>query len=261
MKASLMLMAMVMVSGVAQAGTVCQAQSGAQVTPLLELYTSEGCSSCPPADRWFGRLVKSTKPSELSLLAFHVDYWNSIGWPDRFSSAAYTRRQGDRVRAGGSSTVYTPQLMLASQLNLRWNNEAAVQAALSEQHRRAASVALHLQAVAAGANWQVNLQAAPSHGAVAGDKLWLALFEDGVSTRVRAGENAGAFLQHERVVRRLWGPWDVAGKDLGHGVVVTPPKDAKASNLGLTAFVQNSRSGDTAQSLSLSLANCAAPGS
>lgn len=260
MKMNLMPMAMMLVTGVAHAGTSCQAQSGPQVTPLLELYTSEGCSSCPPADRWFGRLAKANKPTELSLLAFHVDYWNDIGWPDRFSSAAYTRRQSERVRAGGSSTVYTPQLMLASQLSLRWNNEAAVQAALGAQLLRHADVALHLQAQPAAGHWQVNVQALPGRQLTAGSKLWLALYEDGVSTRVRAGENAGAFLQHERVVRRLWGPWTVDAASPSHTIVVAAPKDSKPSNLGLTAFVQNPRSGDTAQSLSLSLASCAAPG-
>ena len=171
MKASLMVLGMLLVSGVATAGMTCKAHSGAQVTPLLELYTSEGCSSCPPADRWFARLAKDTTSSELNLLAFHVDYWNSIGWPDRFSSAAYTRRQSERVRAGGSSTVYTPQLMLASQLNLRWNRGADVQAALAEQHRRLSSVALQLQAEPAAGNWQVNLQALPGHRPAAGDKV------------------------------------------------------------------------------------------
>ena len=80
---------------------------------LLELYTSEGCNSCPPADRWVSNLPRpQLVPQQLVVLAFHVDYWNYLGWPDRFSQQRFTERQQALVRANGLRTAYTPQLVL-----------------------------------------------------------------------------------------------------------------------------------------------------
>ncbi len=89
----------------ASATEACSARSGPTDMPLVELYTSEGCSSCPPADRW---LTGQLKDRRANWLAFHVDYWDSIGWPDRFGSPANSQRQRQRVGAHGGDTVYTP---------------------------------------------------------------------------------------------------------------------------------------------------------
>src|SRR3569832_1871687 len=91
---------------VADAAT-CNAVSGASRNSLLELYTSEGCSSCPPADRWLSHL-----PDDAGVvpLAFHVDYWDRLGWRDPFAQAAFSQRQ--RARNNGTGWVYTPQVML-----------------------------------------------------------------------------------------------------------------------------------------------------
>src|SRR5258708_2194386 len=86
------------------------ASSGAGSTTIVELYTSEGCDSCPPADKWFSTL--SFKRDGVVPLAFHVDYWDYIGWKDRFGRAAFAERQRETVTRQGSRTVYTPQLML-----------------------------------------------------------------------------------------------------------------------------------------------------
>jgi hypothetical protein len=80
--------------------------------PLLELYTSEGCSSCPPADRWLMDLVNGGRPIAAVPLAFHVGYWDYIGWKDRFAVPAHEARQRARVAAAGERVVYTPQVML-----------------------------------------------------------------------------------------------------------------------------------------------------
>ena len=91
----------------------CSARSGPQTTALVELYTSEGCDSCPPADRW---LSTSFRPGAAAAgavaLAFHVDYWDRLGWNDRFASAAYTERQYDVTRTGNARFAYTPQVVL-----------------------------------------------------------------------------------------------------------------------------------------------------
>ena len=97
----------------------CTLQSTAHRVTVLELYTSEGCSSCPPADRWLSGLPqRGVGPNAAVLLAFHVDYWNRLGWPDRFSQARFSQRQNDVAERNRSRQVYTPQLLLDGR-NLR----------------------------------------------------------------------------------------------------------------------------------------------
>ena len=103
----------------------CRAESAAALTPLIELYTSEGCNSCPPADRWLqGLRADGIAPQKVSALAFHVDYWDYIGWKDRFASPAYGVRQQAAVRRAGGRTVYTPQVMLDGADLRNWRSAA-----------------------------------------------------------------------------------------------------------------------------------------
>ena len=88
---------------------------------MVELYTSEGCSSCPPADRWLSGL--KGKPAVVAL-SFHVDYWDRLGWKDRFSSAAYSQRQSQLQRTSGARYVYTPQVVVAGRDQPRWSGQA-----------------------------------------------------------------------------------------------------------------------------------------
>lgn len=239
----------------AQAPLACRATSGPQRAPLLELYTSEGCSSCPPADKWLGGLAGKAGPTALNLLSFHVDYWDEIGWPDRFASAAYTARQRDRVTTGGSTTIYTPQVMLGPRLDLRWYKPDQVAQAIGEVQAQRATVTLELRAVRRGRVVRVAASAVPTGAAATGD-LYVALYEDGLSTAVKAGENAGVLLHHDRVVRGLWGPWPLDANGAKHSLDITPPATSDGARLGVTAFVQERRRGDTLQSLSLPLATC-----
>ncbi|CAM4006393.1 DUF1223 domain-containing protein [Roseateles saccharophilus] len=162
-------------------------QSGAAVPRVVELYTSEGCSSCPPADRWLSSL--KGRPGVIAA-AFHVDYWNGLGWPDRFSSPAYTERQKQGVGVNGSRYAYTPQIVV----NGRDWRGASLPAPSSEPARvrlawtRMANGELHLSAEA--------LAGAPAH-----IQVWWARVEDGHQSRVRAGENRGETLNHDSVVR------------------------------------------------------------
>ena len=240
----------------ASAAPACVASSGASTGALLELYTSEGCNSCPPADRWFAKLAATADPRTLSMLAFHVDYWDEIGWPDRFAQHSFTVRQGQRVRAGGSATVYTPQVMLSSRLDLRWNQPDQVATAIRQAQARPAEVAIKLRAIAQAGNWHVELDAVPMPGTHPDGALYLALYEDGLSSAVNAGENAGVLLHHERVVRGLWGPWPIAAAGASRRLQVTAPARADLDRLGLTAFVQDDKTGTTLQALSLPLSAC-----
>src|SRR5215208_1074952 len=89
----------------------CKAESAASLTPVIELYTSEGCSSCPPADRWLSTLKPSVAAGRAVVQAFHVGYWDYIGWVDRFASPVYTERQRRIASLNHRSGIYTPQLV------------------------------------------------------------------------------------------------------------------------------------------------------
>lgn len=239
-------------------GPMCHAASGAQRGALLELYTSEGCSSCPPADRWFAGVAATANPVKLSLLAFHVDYWDSIGWPDRFGSAANSARQARRVEQSGSSSVYTPQVMLGTHTGLPWQAAGRAMANVNAINAQASPLALALNAIPAAGRWRVNLQTDPLHSAPAptSASVYLALYQDGVATQVRAGENDGVTLHHERIVRALYGPWPLTGMHWARDVDIATPRDAQGGRLGITAFVQANATGETLQALTLPLAAC-----
>lgn len=234
------------VPAAAQQG-VCTASSGPRTQPLVELYTSEGCSSCPPADRW---LSSRFAVGEANYLAFHVDYWDSLGWPDPFASAAFSARQRLRVAAAGERTVYTPQVMVGDVTRAGWNRETAWSETL-RQARRPAAAAISVRLIHGRAGWRAALGAASIEGVTPGAKLWLARHVDARTTKVRAGENRGSTLRHDRVVRELFGPWPLGDAAISYEVGLI----GESVPWGVTAFVQNHR-GDVLQSLSLDAAAC-----
>jgi hypothetical protein len=104
-------------SAVAEGSSVCSVHSDAAVPTVIELYTSEGCSSCPPADRWFSQLKSDTG---VIGLAFHVDYWDGLGWQDPFASSTFTARQAQLQKRNNARFSYTPQIVLNGADYPRW---------------------------------------------------------------------------------------------------------------------------------------------
>ena len=90
----------------------CSVTSGPTITPVVELYTSEGCSSCPPADKWASSLKEKSASGGVVVQAFHVGYWDYIGWVDRFAAPSYTNRQRDIAAKNNLRSIYTPQAVL-----------------------------------------------------------------------------------------------------------------------------------------------------
>lgn len=230
----------------------CAVRSGDAVVPLVELYTSEGCSSCPPADRWLSRRITR---GDANWLAFHVDYWDDIGWPDRFASPEYSRRQRDRVGAAGSRTVYTPQVMAGADVNVDWRSDTDVENTLRKQHGMAAGAGLALRLQPQGEGVRVHL-GAMRVGDAENDaaSLWLAQYVDARTTQVRSGENRGVALRHDRVVRHLWGPWPLSRDAVSRSEDLALPSGA----WGMVAFVQDAH-GRTLQSLHLPADACRLP--
>lgn len=236
------------------ARAACGARSGANVVPLVELYTSEGCSSCPPADRWLSKLALADA-GKANFLAFHVDYWDDIGWHDRFGSPAHGQRQRQRVAAAeGGDTVYTPQVMVGSDVRVAWSEPKKFTTTLSSATGQPkASIALHLDPTPAG-QWKATVAERNVGAATPRIRLWLAQYLDGQTTEVRAGENKGVTLRHDHVVIKLWGPWSLEdARNQTQQVTFETP----SSPWGLVAFVQDPR-GNTLQSLQLASAKCTA---
>ena len=179
----------------AAAATTCERTAGTRPPLVIELYTSEGCSSCPPADRWLSTLKGR---DDLLPLAFHVGYWDRLGWADRFAMREGTERQYMLARALGATNVYTPQVVAQGRDWRRWP-------ALPVNAATAAPMTLKLS--------REGERAVAEIGAAEGrwSGYW-ALLEDGHRSRVASGENRGETLAHDHVVRlyRPVGEWSGA---------------------------------------------------
>jgi hypothetical protein len=172
-------------------GQTCSARSGDTVTPVIELYTSEGCSSCPPADRWLSTL----KPDAPNVaLAFHVDYWDRLGWRDRFATPAFSRRQEAQRAINGARVSYTPQVVVQGRDRSDWRGIRLPLAGT-------ATPQVDITITGDGRSFDAVVQARP--GAPARLAAFWAVTEDGHLSRVTAGENSGEKLAHDHVVREL----------------------------------------------------------
>ena len=173
---------------------VCEAHSGEQRTPVIELYTSEGCSSCPPADQWLSTL----KGKPIVVQAFHVGYWDYIGWVDRFASPAHTNRQRELASANQLRSIYTPQVVRNGLDWPAWNSlSRSTPSALAAD----ANISLQRNSGAFGDTEQFVAQVSPGPGVKSWSAYWT-ITEHGHSSRVKAGENKGESLQHDFVVRQ-----------------------------------------------------------
>lgn len=223
------------------AAPACVVQSTARRNVLLELYTSEGCNSCPPADRRLSQFRgRPEYAGRLVPLAFHVDYWDSLGWVDRFAHPGHTRRQQEMARRAGSLMVYTPQFLRNGR---DWRSSGSP---LDDIGTTATRIAIELGASTAG---QLAVDGEISEVPPEADG-WLAVYEHDLQSPVRAGENVGKILRHDYVVRRLIGP--LKPDRTGHLSLrrqVPLEADWKRADIGIVAFVQDRKSGEVLQAL------------
>ncbi len=213
---------------------------------VVELFTSEGCSSCPPADRLLADIVKSM-PEGIDVVALseHVDYWDGLGWRDPFSNKVFTERQNRYAAHFGPDKVYTPQMIVDGATELVGSDRAQLMKALAAAKARAkASVTLAWHAA--------HTLVVKVSGAASSSDVMLAITEDGLSVDVKRGENAGHTLPHVRVTRSLV----KIGQTDGTGAfTITMPAAAqagwKAAALRATVFVQTRGLGPIAGASSL----------
>ncbi len=189
----------------ALSGAPKHAQADTPRAPVLvELFTSEGCSSCPPADALLGELVRRQPVPGAFVVALgeHVDYWNKGGWTDRFSSHALSARQNDYAAWFHNSTVYTPQMVVDGRTEFVGSDDAKASAAIA----RAARLPKAQVSVASGAQpgvYTVSVRNLPLLAPGDAADVYLAVTESGVRSHVGGGENRGQTLTHVAVVRSL----------------------------------------------------------
>ncbi len=227
----------------------CTAASGTQRVALLELYTSEGCDSCPPTDRWTSSLpARGFGPDRVVALAYHVDYWNYLGWTDPFAQARFTERQryvNTRIR---NRTIYTPQLMLDGKdyrMGLSLND---FQQRITAAHRDkpGADITLSINAIAGALEATARVTLLRQE---AGASVFVALVENNLANQVTAGENKGKRLAHDFVVRELAGPFAVESAAIKHSFRLAPAW--KTRDLSVVTFVQTAATGEVLQALAL----------
>ena len=249
-----LLLAGALLAPAAPAMAGCEAKSGDATVALLELYTSEGCSSCPPADRWVAELPRNRFSKDRVVpLAFHVDYWNDLGWVDPFSQSDFTRRQRDFARRTNATTVYTPELVLSGREYRRWWG-SSFERAVQQVNRAAPRADIGLKLNRSGRSLQVDGRASvrAQAGATESANLFLAIYESNLSNKIGAGENSGRTLRHAFVVRRLYGPLAFDGDGKAYfSRKLTVDAGWKTEDLGVAAFVQESGGTQILQTLAL----------
>ena len=211
-------------------GPVKSSPTGYKNVAILELFTSQGCSSCPPADRLLGTY---TSKEHVIVLSFHVDYWDRLGWKDPFSSKAFTERQHDYA-SKLNSDVYTPQLIINGQSEMVGSDESKVSATLKEVFQQEAASKVSIKSLKPE-NGQVNITFA-AEGSIANSVLNIALVQKKATTEIKAGENGGVTLTNYNVVRNFK---TVAGINNGENLMnIDLPAGADQKNMSVVLFLQ-----------------------
>jgi hypothetical protein len=217
---------------------------------VVELFTSEGCSSCPPADRLLAHLQRTQPVAGADIIALeeHVDYWNDLGWKDPFSSSQFSDRQSDYANYFRTSGPYTPQMVVDGKEQFVGSDERDALAAIAKAARAPKRVVELEQlpdskaAPEGSGTVRLHVRFGPVQNWRAGElaKVILVITEDDLSSNVTRGENAGDQLVHRAVVRdfQVLGRLDSTGS-FDAAPEVTLPKNWKRENLRAVAFVQD----------------------
>lgn len=197
--------------GVSLIGAVAMVGTAAHADPrprVVELFTSQGCSSCPPADALLGELARR---DDVIALAFHVDYWNNLGWEDHFSSAAATERQTAYARFMKLDSIYTPQMVIDGTSDVVGSRRSAVLALLQGMRD-----GIGVKAARDGDNLVVEIGPAQENATVKTGDVVLVAYSETAETKVPRGENAGRTLREYNIVRGFWklGSWSGASETL-----------------------------------------------
>lgn len=206
---------------------------------VVELFTSEGCSSCPPADELVEKIQKTIKNEQLYVLAYHVDYWDHQGWKDTFSDAEYSKRQRQYASWLNLRTIYTPQIVVNGTNEFVGSDQGALLQAISGglDHQEGTK-SLTVKGKIENNRINIDYQAA---GEEKNTELVLALVQKSGHSNVKAGENSGRSLSHVQIVRQtLHFP---LGVNSNKALTMTLPQDFKGKGWELIGFVQDKSNG------------------
>jgi len=221
------------------------------------LFSAASAASCRaqsgPGQAALIEAAEPTLSGKVVPLALHVDYWDSLGWRDRFAQPSFSARQRALTAVQGSKTVFTPQVMINGRTTLNWSRNTAFRQHIAAINTRPAEAELSLEIVPAPDAWLVQVRGRlQPRLAAARAGVFVALYQDGLTSQVTAGENATRRLRHERVTRELIGPLPVAADGtFAHPHRFRPPEDARSRDLGVAAFVQDQTDGQVWQALAL----------
>ncbi len=208
------------------------AMSNGRQTAVVELYTSEGCSSCPSADRWLAALIEVPKDElDVLALAFHVDYWDYLGWKDRFGSPRYTSRQRELGANNRQRSIYTPEFFVDG---MEARGTKKVLQKIRDANRQTAVIQLKLEISKSSDELQLELQSVTP--GVAGEMLHHRYFvyENELMSDVKRGENSGERLFHQQVVRYMSPALNL--KEINqHSISINP--EWRLDNIGVAALV------------------------
>jgi len=206
---------------------------------VIELFTSEGCSSCPPADALVAKIEKESAGKAIYILAFHVDYWNRLGWKDVFSSAAYSQRQNQYAHWLNLSSVYTPQIVVNGRTEFVGSEEGTLRNAIKTNLAKNATTQISLSDIKINQNKaEIQYQ---TQGKTANSVLLLAIVQKTAQTKVERGENAGHTLSHVQIVR---GIESISLKGDKGSASIELPKGFDTHGAEVIAFVQNAADGE-----------------
>ncbi|HEX8021335.1 DUF1223 domain-containing protein [Mucilaginibacter sp.] len=207
---------------------------------LVELFTSEGCSSCPPADELVAKVQKEVGDKPIYILAYHVDYWDRLGWKDAFSNADYSKRQNEYARWLNLSQVYTPQVIVNGKTEFVGSQEGALRKAIKNGLEGSSKVQLIIS-VASNANNTASVQyKVEGKAGNSGSVLSLALVQKQAVIKVERGENGGRTLTHAQIVRNL--QTLSLSKNNGNATIALP-KGFDTEGWEVIGFVQNTTNG------------------
>ena len=239
----------------ATGAAACHARSGDATAALVELYTSEGCSSCPPADRTLALLPRTLDPGAVAVpLALHVNYWDAIGWKDPYALAGFSERHDWLVHANHHKVAYTPHFFVGGTELAPGGDDLRDQ--VRRVNSRPARAAIRLEA-GPSADGALMLDVAATTVQPAVDAaLYVAVTENRLVSHVARGENRGATLAHDHVVRAWLGPIALEGGAAHLQRDLPLPASVQRTNVDVVAFVQDRQTGDVLQALAAE--SCAA---
>jgi hypothetical protein len=236
--------ALAILPGYGQAGS-CSGQSVAQKVSLVELYTSQGCSSCPPADQWLGTF---SGRDDVVPLSMHVAYWDYIGWKDPFAKPEFAQRQRWLAQVSKSNSVYTPGVFVGGGEFREWGSTFMQQRLFARNTSSMAGASIRVEKVAAGPSiWKISANIEGSHS-VENKRLFVAGTKNGMVSKVRAGENNGRTLTNHHVVDFWSGALSPknASQFEWQGAIANEPDE-------LVAFVQDMKTGEVLQAFRMNV--------